>query len=753
MTIAKRLALLLAMPLLALFGLAAFVADQYARIEALSRFVTEKQIESVATLGEISRRFGEERVCLRNRLIATGRAEQAQAEADLRDNQAQMERLVARYADSLIASDRDRRLLTDFRDLMREWHARAGGLVSLSVAGRRDDAMAQLLAGPFRDLGNRTTGLLQEWTQHNVVLSSTAGTSTLAAIERSRRNMLIAIGLVMTISGSLGFLTFRRIVRPLRALQLSVETIASGHYAHPVPFTTAADETGALARSVEVLRKGAAATDEQHWVKANVARITGVVQGAASHSEFGHRLLAELTPALGGGVAALYLFEAEGQLRRIADYGLSADASVALPMRMGEGLAGQCAFDRKAVTLPNLPPDYLRISSGLGAAAPAQAIAWPLISSGTLVGVIEFASFSTLSANQNALMDELLPVVAMTLEILSHTVATQNLLIQTQQQAERLGEQNEAAARRARYDAMHSEVGAALAQSQDFPAMMQMCAEAVLRGVDSAFSRIWMVEPNTDALVLCASAGLYTHLDGPHARIKIGERKLGRIAASRRPLETNALGAGDGFDLEWARSQKVVSFAGYPLVVQERLVGVIVAFGCHPLSAEDLAALRLAASRISLGIQRRQTEEELQAAKAKAEEATAAKSDVPGQHEPRNPHADERHHRHDASGSENGPDAQTARLPWQGQDRGRVAAGHHQRHSGFFEDRSGQTRNRRRRFPVRRCPRQPLYRRWAKGHGEEFGVPDLRQTRTCRPTLLEIRCASDRFSLTSSTTL
>ena len=69
-----------------------------------------------------------------------------------------------------------------------------------------------------------------------------------------------------------------------------------------------------------------------------------------------------------------------------------------------------------------------------------------------------------------------------------------------------------------------------------------------------------------------------------------------------------------------------MSFAGYPLVVQDKLVGVVVTFGRHPFSDEDFEALRQAAGRISLGIQRRQTEEELQAAKEKAEEATAAKS-------------------------------------------------------------------------------------------------------------------------------
>ncbi|HTP34420.1 MAG TPA: response regulator, partial [Candidatus Acidoferrales bacterium] len=184
----------------------------------------------------------------------------------------------------------------------------------------------------------------------------------------------------------------------------------------------------------------------------------------------------------------------------------------------------------------------------------------------------------------------------------------------------------EAAGRRARYDAMHSDVGAALVALQDFGGMMQACAEAILRGVGSAFARIWMLEQETDTLVLCASAGLYTHLDGPHSRVKVGERKLGRIAASRQPLETNAVEADQGFDVEWARAQGVVSFAGYPLVVQNRMVGVIVTFGQRPFSNDDFGALRQVTARISLGIQRWQTEQELQAAKVKAEEATAAKS-------------------------------------------------------------------------------------------------------------------------------
>jgi HPt (histidine-containing phosphotransfer) domain-containing protein len=90
---------------------------------------------------------------------------------------------------------------------------------------------------------------------------------------------------------------------------------------------------------------------------------------------------------------------------------------------------------------------------------------------------------------------------------------------------------------------MHSDMGTALVQSQDFPGMMQLCAEAILRGVGTVFSRIWMVDPGTDTLLLCDSAGLYTHLDGPHSRVRIGEMKVGRIAHTVKGVAGN-LGIG-----------------------------------------------------------------------------------------------------------------------------------------------------------------------------------------------------------------
>jgi len=256
--------------------------------------------------------------------------------------------------------------------------------------------------------------------------------------------MLIANSSAVLLTGLLGYFTFRRIVKPIQALDASVKSIAAGEYGNEVPFTAATDETGGLARSVDILKRGASAMDDQRWVKSSASKLTEDLQRAASLAEFGQRLVSGLVPLLGGGVAGFYVYdEKPGRLKRIAAYGLAEGAATADSFGMGEGLVGQCAQGQKAVTLTNLPPGYLRVASGLGGAAPVQVVASPLVSTGALLGVLEVATFRAFSGRERALLEELLPVVAMSLEVLQRNLHTQELLAQTQEQARQLEEQTE----------------------------------------------------------------------------------------------------------------------------------------------------------------------------------------------------------------------------------------------------------------------------------------------------------------------
>src|SRR5262245_7979542 len=439
MTIARRIVLLAAATPLVLFALGVLNQTELTSIETRSRFVTEKQVGSLSVLGNVSRTFEEMRVALRDHLRAQDPAAQAAVRSGFKTRREELARLLQRYGDEFISDDKDRRMLDEFRAASTEWLAGADGAMSLAEARRHAEATTLLDGGQMAGMGARTGGTIRDWIAHNQALADAAGAETMANLQGARRHFLLAVAMALLLSVGLGLLTFRRIVGPVRALRGSVETIAGGEYGVTVPFTAATDETGSLARSIDVLRQGAGAMENQRWVKANVATLTGRLQGAATLAEFGERLLAGLVPALGGGVGGFYTLEpGETRLRRVAHYGLTDAAQAQDSIGLGEGLVGQCARDGKPVELAGLPPSYLRLSSGLGEAAPVQAEAWPLASRETLLAVVEIASFRARSARERALLEELLPAAALNLEVLQRNLKTQELLVQTRDQAEEL---------------------------------------------------------------------------------------------------------------------------------------------------------------------------------------------------------------------------------------------------------------------------------------------------------------------------
>jgi signal transduction histidine kinase/CheY-like chemotaxis protein/HPt (histidine-containing phosphotransfer) domain-containing protein len=218
------------------------------------------------------------------------------------------------------------------------------------------------------------------------------------------------------------------------------------------------------------------------------------------------------------------------------------------------------------------------------------------------------------------------------LRALSHQVVaqlrlSQQLVEQLRINAERQRVEEEAA-ERARMAEMGRDVGIALSQANTLQEILQHCAEALVRHLDVAFARIWTLDPEAAVLVLQASAGQYTHLDGPHGRVPIGRFKIGLIAQERQAHLTNdVLHDPRISDPEWARREGMVAFAGYPILIEDRLIGVLAMFARKALSPAVLQVLRLVADGIALGIERKRQEAELLRAKDAAEAASRAKSE------------------------------------------------------------------------------------------------------------------------------
>ena len=166
----------------------------------------------------------------------------------------------------------------------------------------------------------------------------------------------------------------------------------------------------------------------------------------------------------------------------------------------------------------------------------------------------------------------------------------------------------------ARQAALGEDVGTALNESGNLRIILRRCAEAIVRHLGAAFARIWTLNEVENVLELQASAGVYTNLEGAHSLVPVGTFKIGLIAQERLPYLTNDV-AGDPriHNKEWARREGMVAFAGYPLIVEDRLVGVLAMFAKERLAEATLNALASVASRIAQGIERKRAEESLRA--------------------------------------------------------------------------------------------------------------------------------------------
>jgi PAS domain S-box-containing protein len=171
---------------------------------------------------------------------------------------------------------------------------------------------------------------------------------------------------------------------------------------------------------------------------------------------------------------------------------------------------------------------------------------------------------------------------------------------------------------RVRMSTLNAGVAVALNAGSGLRPMLQQCVELVTRHLDVAFARVWILNEATQTLELEASAGCYTHLDGPHSRVKVGQYKIGLIAQEKRPHLTNHVQQDERVsDKGWAQREGMVAFAGYPLLLEGRVLGVLAMFSRHPLPEDVLTALGSVADSLALGIERKRAQAALAESEAR----------------------------------------------------------------------------------------------------------------------------------------
>ncbi|MHB1271776.1 MAG: response regulator [Rhodanobacter sp.] len=260
---------------------------------------------------------------------------------------------------------------------------------------------------------------------------------------QSQRNLarLQVVNTIFAMSGLLlGLLAIslssRMVARPLRRMTDLMTRLARHDHNIEVRGQERGDEIGEMARALDVFKQMAIDTQAQTWLKTQVSEISLRLQQATTHREFAQWLTGELVPLLKAGVGLFYGYDdASSRLDLLGSYGLRLGNPAPDQYVPGEGLVGQCAADRKAIILDEVPDNYVRIESASGEALPRHIAIFPVLYRGCLIGVLELAGFAALTPLQRQLLEELLPIIGLTQENLNRTISTQTLLEQTQEQA------------------------------------------------------------------------------------------------------------------------------------------------------------------------------------------------------------------------------------------------------------------------------------------------------------------------------
>ncbi len=174
---------------------------------------------------------------------------------------------------------------------------------------------------------------------------------------------------------------------------------------------------------------------EQDWLKTNLARFSGMMQGQKNLAAVSKLIMSELTPLVSAQYGAFFTIEAEHNrqvLELIAGYGHHTHTRMPTRFHFGEGLVGQCGVEKKPIVLTKVPENYIRISSGLGQAAPVNIIVLPVLFEGGVLAVIELASFHEFSAIHRIFLDQLMVSIGVVLNIIGASMRTEELLEELQ---------------------------------------------------------------------------------------------------------------------------------------------------------------------------------------------------------------------------------------------------------------------------------------------------------------------------------
>ncbi|MFF1276842.1 HAMP domain-containing protein [Streptomyces marokkonensis] len=238
------------------------------------------------------------------------------------------------------------------------------------------------------------------------------------------------------------------LTRQVRAIAQVTSAVAEGDLTRSIS-VEASGEVAELKDNinamVESLRETTRANQEQDWLKTNLARVSGLMQGHRDLPVVAELIMDELVPLVSAQYGAFYLAE-EGddgpELRLVGSYGYPDDDGRPTRFPFGRTLVGQAARSRRTITVDQLPPDYVTISSGLGQVVPSALVLLPIVVEGQVLGVIELASVTPFTQIHQDFLIQLMETIGVNVNTIVANARTDELLTESQRLTAELQERS-----------------------------------------------------------------------------------------------------------------------------------------------------------------------------------------------------------------------------------------------------------------------------------------------------------------------
>ena len=269
--------------------------------------------------------------------------------------------------------------------------------VNLKQAGDDAGAMAVVRTDKGKVLMDQIRNLVSSMQQEQASIAAASTAAWEAARENTRLAVLLGSGLLLLLFGAAAIITVRELIQ----------------------------------------------RDREVWLRLGEASIAQAMTGDKHLADVANNIVTVLAEFLGARVGTLYSGTLASGFGLQGGYAFSVKEHARRFLRAGENLTGQAILSGKSAVFDKLPANYLSVDSSTGSTAATSLLIVPTTVDGHINGVIELGFTRKLSGGEQALVDRVANQIGVGLRTAEYRQRLENLLEETQRQAEELQTQQE----------------------------------------------------------------------------------------------------------------------------------------------------------------------------------------------------------------------------------------------------------------------------------------------------------------------